>query len=502
MSTVGRKVIVTGIAGAGVILLLVLGVILFSGGQSAHAVTGVTDPVTGQIKQVAVDMDTTGNAPGTGDGGAACPGSPCTVSLLGPVDPVFGGVPLGSTHLIDVIVDEAAPADGGFTGYGFNLHYNPAVVKIVSKNPNLIVGAGSVVGGPIPDVTGNWRIDDFQLSPPWNIGEGILTEIGIQCIGVTPGFSTLMIDDTTNNSPGSEPQVFTAINTNGDPTVEMPVISYPAGRIYCGEPIPTASPTPSPTPTHTPTPSPTPVVTNSPTPTGTPTPVVTNSPTPTATPTPVVTNSPTPTATPTPVVTNSPTPTATPTPGGTSSPTPTATPTPGGTSSPTPTPTPGITNSPTPTPTPTATPSSTPTHSASSTPTNSPTPTLTPSPTPHITASPSPTPSPTAFAGTPSPGDVDCDGHVTALDGLLLLDSLAGVPPTASPRPCNDGNAMIDGRPARDDANCDGTVDLFDLLAILKQVASLVQLPASCPSPTLTSSPTPTPSPTPSLSPS
>ena len=42
-------------------LLMILGLILFSSGHTAHAVTGVTDPVTGQIGQVAVDADPTGN---------------------------------------------------------------------------------------------------------------------------------------------------------------------------------------------------------------------------------------------------------------------------------------------------------------------------------------------------------------------------------------------------------------------------------------------------------
>jgi hypothetical protein len=117
--------------------------------------------------------------------------------------------------------------------------------------------------------------------------------------------------------------------------------------------------------------------------------------------------------------------------------------------------------------------------------------TPTPSATPAHSHTPTPTPSPTAFPGTPPPGDVDCDGLVQILDGLLLLDGFAGVPQTPSGRPCNDGNAMVDGRPARDDANCDGVVDLQDFLAILKSVAGLIQLPAACPSPTTTPSPTP-----------
>jgi hypothetical protein len=335
-STTGTLATVCGALGAA----LILAILLISGRQTASATTGVTDPVTGQIKQVAVDMDITGNAPGTGG-----------TNLLGPVDPVASNVTLGSTHLIDVIVDEAAPADGGITGYGYNLHYNPAVVKIVSKNASFIVGAGAVFGGPIPDVTGDWRIDDAQLSGPWNIGEGILTEIGIQCIGTTPGFSTLTIDDSTSNSPGSEPQVFTATNTNGDPTVEMPVLSHPGGTIYCGEAAPGGSNTPTASPTATASGG----VTNSPTasPTATASGGVTNTPTasPTATAT-GVTNTPTATAT---GVTNTPTATPTQTPTATPTQTPTATPT----QTPTATPTPSGTTAHTPTPTLTPTPSGT-----------------------------------------------------------------------------------------------------------------------------------------------
>ncbi len=62
------------------LLPVLLAVLLFSDGHMARAETGTTDPITGQIHQVAIDMITTGNSAGTGTTGTGCPGNPCTVT--------------------------------------------------------------------------------------------------------------------------------------------------------------------------------------------------------------------------------------------------------------------------------------------------------------------------------------------------------------------------------------------------------------------------------------
>ncbi len=113
-----------------------------------------------------------------------------------------------------------------------------------------------------------------------------------------------------------------------------------------------------------------------------------------------------------------------------------ATPTPVPTPTPSPTPTPTPTHMPTPTPTPTHTPTSTPQRSLTASP--SPPPTHTPTSTPTSSAStPTPTPSP-QVSPTPRPklnDDVNCDGQVDAVDALLILQHVAGLP-VSQTQPC------------------------------------------------------------------
>ena len=296
---------------------MILTVLLVSGHETALAVTGTTDPVTGQVNQMAIDMVTTGNSPGTGTTGT-------TVTLLGPVDTVLANVPLNSTVVVDVIVDEIAPADGNATGFGFDLHYNPAIVSINGHTSTFMVSAGLEPGVvPDPDSSGDWRDDYVTFGNGTHLGEGVLTEVGIAC-GSTIGSSALTL---TNGD------VFTRTNTNGDPTLPINPGSLGNATIYCGEPAggsatptpsptlsptgtgPTPSPSPTPSPTGTgPTPSPSPTL--SPTGTGpTPSPTLTHSPTPSPSPTHTATATPTNTAAATtPAVTHTPTATPTPTP--------------------------------------------------------------------------------------------------------------------------------------------------------------------------------------------
>jgi hypothetical protein len=115
-----------------------------------------------------------------------------------------------------------------------------------------------------------------------------------------------------------------------------------------------------------------------------------------------------------------------------------------------------------PTPTPTATPTDTPT------PTSAPTDTPTPSPTPQVFAA----------------GDANCDGLVTPVDALIILQVAAGIRPSA----CAAFHA---------ETNCDGAVTPADAIAVLEMTlgdkAQPVKAACESPSPTVEPSPTPTP---------
>jgi hypothetical protein len=340
-------------AGGALGAALILAILLVSGRQTAHAVTGITDPTPGSIYQVSVDTNITGNAPGTGDG-----------ALLGPVDPVVG-VALGGTQTIDVIIDEIAVPDGLMTAFQFNLVYNQAVVNVTAESalPYMVGAGASQVQPTCPtgpgclahaNTTGNLLLEWAHFDGTGvHYGEGILVELTLQCVGTSAGSSPLTLTDTVvgGQGPGTV-RIYTTVGPGGDPSAQYPVANVNSGTINCGG---TGSVTASPTATTTGsvTASPTATATGSVTasPTATATGSVTASPT--ATTTGSVTASPTATATATPTQTPTATPTQTPT--ATPTQTPTATPT----QTPTATPTPSATTAHTPTPTATPNPSGT-----------------------------------------------------------------------------------------------------------------------------------------------
>ncbi len=66
-------------------------------------------------------------------------------------------------------------------------------------------------------------------------------------------------------------------------------------------------------------------------------------------------------------------------------------------------------------------------------------------------------------------GDVDCGGSVDAVDALLILRSVAGLPASSN---CLNGSGDVD---------CSGAIDAVDALLVLRHVAGLpVNLPLGC----------------------
>lgn len=75
-------------------------------------------------------------------------------------------------------------------------------------------------------------------------------------------------------------------------------------------------------------------------------------------------------------------------------------------------------------------------------------------------------------------GDVDCNGAVNSVDGLKVLQHVAGLP-VQQTQPCPQIGA---GDPPYGDVNCDGVVNSGDALFVLRHVAGLpVNLAPGCP---------------------
>jgi hypothetical protein len=217
-----------------------------------------------------------------------------------------------------VIVDEVHCNDQ-IGNFGVTILYDPAVVRIVSKDFNsfMLPGGFELVPQSLPDQDGSYRVDAGQIGITGPCGEAVLVRLGVEC--VTDGTSVIDANDIGAGIQDGIPDL-------KKPTGQiLPVTMAVDGQIICGSgavPTPTASPTasPSPTPASTTPTGPTPTVTM--TPTGG---VVTQTPTQTATQTATPTQTATATATVTPTVT--PTETATQGPTVTATVTPTVTPT-------------------------------------------------------------------------------------------------------------------------------------------------------------------------------
>ncbi len=146
-----------------------------------------------------------------------------------------------------------------------------------------------------------------------------------------------------------------------------------------------------------------------------------------------------------------------------SSSTPTSTPASSPTATPSPTPAPSPTPSPSPKPTPVPTPTPAPTATVTPSPKPSPTPAPTATATPTVPPAPSPPQAPTPTLKPWLSGDIDCSGHIDAVDALLILRLVAHLLPASV---CEAGT----------DVDCNGDTDAVDALTILRHVASLPSL--------------------------
>jgi hypothetical protein len=204
------------------------------------------------VQLVAIDMAPAGN----------------TCNSVGTVESSLGNVPLNTPTVIDVIVRgvPAGPAledGGGIFGSGFELLYNPAVIRVTggaggTGNVLHLCAAGGIpfeLNDPVPDTDGSFRADTADLSGNEESGDGRLFSVTIECIA--QGSSFLALTDTSTGGGDNAGVV-------GDSGAFVYTVQQEQeGNIGCGTtagtetPPPTASPPPTNPPTNPPTVSPT-----------------------------------------------------------------------------------------------------------------------------------------------------------------------------------------------------------------------------------------------------
>lgn len=158
--------------------------------------------------KVGLDMQTEGN----------------TGSSVGTIDGCRS-VNIGDTFDVDVVVQDVPDPlpDGsslGIGGYGFNLHFDPAVVQVTSAQNGLMVGTsspyeliqpdyvrGQTNPGSLPSTSGDLRIDYLDLSTNYESGDGVLSRLTLTAVGA--GTSDLTLDAEIENQPA--PGVFMAL---------------------------------------------------------------------------------------------------------------------------------------------------------------------------------------------------------------------------------------------------------------------------------------------------
>lgn len=213
---------------------------------------------------VGIDTDITGNEPNS----------------LGPQDSC-NSLNVGETLQVDVVIKGVPPVTEdlqflGIAGWGYNLHYDPAVINVTAAENNMMLNANApfefvmanyTQGGganPLPATSGNMRIDFADISEDYEDGDGVLSRLTLTAVG--PGTTTLRLDSEVDSEPA--PSIYQVAGTPyGISELQDAVVIV--GSDCDGVPVPTPFDpadtylekegliTPAPTPTGEPTPTPT-----------------------------------------------------------------------------------------------------------------------------------------------------------------------------------------------------------------------------------------------------
>jgi len=147
-------------------LILALG----SGGSMATAAVEV---------ELGLDVDTTGNS-------ALSLGSQETCAEVASV---------GDTLEVDAVVRGIPPFeletwDGGVAGVQFMLYYDPAVVKVIGLEAQLMLTADTdpppvyiSFSDPVPDADGEFLVAEVDLSGSGEDGDGVLVRLALEAVG-------------------------------------------------------------------------------------------------------------------------------------------------------------------------------------------------------------------------------------------------------------------------------------------------------------------------------
>lgn len=244
-------------------LSLAVGLLLVA--WSAHGWSGANAGSELPTLEVAVDVDTSGNADNTLGPTESCNETPIEVGDTIEIDVVVRGVP---PHI-------PGPAGGSqaITGAGFNLLFDPDVLQVdlvqEFNGPTILKAEGEPIpiafldykfsfgedlrDGP-PGDTGNVRLDMADLSTNYDDGSGVLSRITVTAIG--DGRSRLDLVDLFDIVFAPGITVLDAASLDYGTDIADATIGV--GISGCTIPTPTPIPTPSPPPPFTGTPEPRP----------------------------------------------------------------------------------------------------------------------------------------------------------------------------------------------------------------------------------------------------
>jgi len=166
-----------------------LGLLLLSGGsetQKSEAAFGVSDPISGVIDTLTIDLNTTGNTPNS----------------IASVQTCIDGVSPGAIFTIDIVVDEIPSQSTN--GLSFDLLYTPGPtgLRVTSRGTGPDVGwfqssPGTYFDSPsnaVPDNDGDYRHEATELGGGiTETGEMVMAHLTVEILGATTNY--LSLDD-------------------------------------------------------------------------------------------------------------------------------------------------------------------------------------------------------------------------------------------------------------------------------------------------------------------